>query len=66
MTENAPQIRLDQFLKFVGAAGTGGEAKFVIQTGEVKVNGQTETRRSHKLANGDVVLVGGRTYTVNL
>ena len=66
MTESVPMIRLDQFLKYVGAAGTGGEAKFVIQSGEVKVNGQTETRRSHKLANGDVVLVGGRSYTVSL
>ncbi len=66
MTDSVPQIRLDQFLKFVGAASTGGEAKFVIQAGEVKVNGQTETRRSHKLTNGDVVMVGGRTYTVNL
>ena len=66
MTESDPTIRLDQFLKYVGAVGTGGHAKFIIQTGEVQVNGQTETRRAHKLTEGDIVLVGGRTYTVRL
>jgi ribosome-associated protein len=36
----------------------------MIQNGEVKVNGQTETRRRRKLAAGDVVEVGGRQYVV--
>jgi len=38
-------IKLDQFLKFVGIAPTGGQAKLLIEDGRVKVNGMTETRR---------------------
>jgi ribosome-associated protein len=57
-------LRLDQFLKLNSVAETGGRAKLMIQNGEVKVNGQTETRRRRKLAAGDVVEVGGRQYVV--
>ncbi len=59
-------IKLDQFLKWVGAAQTGGEAKLMIQGGEVKVNGATETRRARKLVEGDSVMVQGEIYTVEL
>lgn len=48
-------IRLDQFLKLQGVAGTGGQAKFLIQAGEVRVNGAVETRRRRTLHLGDVV-----------
>jgi ribosome-associated protein len=57
-------IRLDQFLKFVGAVGTGGQAKHVIRAEEVKVNGQIETRRSLKLVSGDVISFNGEEYEV--
>jgi ribosome-associated protein YbcJ (S4-like RNA binding protein) len=50
-------IRLDQFLKWAGIVGTGGMAKAIIQEGEVKVNGNSETRRGKKLHNGDLVQV---------
>ncbi len=50
-----PEIRLDQFLKFQGVVETGGQAKLLIQSGEVRVNGQIETRRRRKLHLGDVV-----------
>ena len=56
---------LDQFLKLTGIAGTGGQAKLVIQGGEVRVNGEIETRRRRKLAAGDVVEVDGHTYSPN-
>lgn len=59
-------IRLDQFLKYVGAVGTGGQAKYMIQGGEVQVNGQVETRRSHKLQPGDEVTIQGQTYRVEV
>jgi ribosome-associated protein len=49
------EIRLDQFLKFRGLAATGGQAKVLIQMGEVQVNGEIETRRRRKLQPGDVV-----------
>ena len=57
-------LRLDQFLKLVGITGTGGQAKLLIQAGEVKVNGRLETRRRRKLAPGDIVDVGGAQYVV--
>ena len=66
MTESQAIIRLDQFLKLAGAVGTGGQAKVMIQAGEVNVNGKVETRRSHKLNPGDEVLVAGETFTVGL
>ena len=60
----APEFRLDAFLKYVGAVGTGGEAKVRIQQGEVSVNGETETRRRKQLAVGDVVAIGEESFTV--
>ncbi len=58
------KLRLDQFLKFVGAFGTGGQAKHAIQSGEVRLNGEVETRRGHGLSPGDRVETGGRVWTV--
>ena len=50
-------ITLDALMKAAGLAGTGGEAKVRIQGGEVKVNGEVETRRGHHLNPGDLVEV---------
>ena len=50
-------IRLDQFLKLAGLVMTGGEAKTLIQTGMVKVNGRTEQRRGYQLKNEDRVMM---------
>jgi len=50
-------IAVDALLKFAGVAGTGGEAKYRIQAGQVMVNGVTETRRGRKLAPGDRVRI---------
>jgi ribosome-associated protein len=55
---------LDQFLKLSAIAETGGQAKLMIQSGEVKVNGEIETRRRRKLVAEDVVEVSGDTYRV--
>lgn len=46
-------IRLDALLKLGGAVDTGGRAKFVVQGGEVMVNGETCTMRGKKMRNGD-------------
>ena len=51
-------MTLGQVLKAAGVAGTGGEAKVLIQYGEVRVNGGVETRRGHKIQSGDVIEVG--------
>ena len=48
-------ITLGQLLKALDIVPTGGQAKLVIQSGEVKVNGEVETRRGKKLRPGDVV-----------
>lgn len=66
MTDSSAGIRLDQFLKLVGAVGTGGQAKMVIQAGEVSVNGQVEKRRSHHVRRGDKVSFAGADYLVDL
>jgi ribosome-associated protein len=51
-------IRLGQYLKLIGLVATGGEAKFLIQDGHVRVNGEVETRRKRQLHDGDTVEVG--------
>ncbi len=57
-------IKLDQFLKFQGMVQTGGQAKLLIQSGEVRVNGAVETRRGRKLIKGDRVTTLGETIQV--
>ncbi|MBE9028476.1 RNA-binding S4 domain-containing protein [filamentous cyanobacterium LEGE 11480] len=58
-------IKLDQFLKLAGAVETGGQAKILIQSGEVQVNGAIESRRGRKLIAGDQVIIDGQSYTVS-
>ena len=58
-------IKLDAFLKFSGAADTGGEAKTLVQEGRVKVNGETCTMRGKKLRPGDRVEVQGEEFSVS-
>ena len=48
---------LGQALKVANLVGSGGEAKVLIQAGEILVNGEVETRRGRKLQKGDVVEV---------
>jgi ribosome-associated protein len=50
-------IDLDQLLKLAGIAGSGGEAKHLVQSNLVKVNGELETRRRATLHVGDVIEV---------
>ena len=64
MDKAEPTIQLDQFMKLQGMVGTGGQAKLVIQGGEVLVNGTVETRRKKKLKDGDEVTFNGETLVV--
>lgn len=57
-------IKLDALLKYASLAETGGEAKQMVQAGEVKVNGEVCTMRGKKLRPGDVVEAGGQTVQV--
>lgn len=59
-------IRLDQFMKLAGMVRSGGEAKHLIQSGEVKVNDEVDTRRSRKLRAGDRVELGDQTAIVQI
>jgi ribosome-associated protein len=52
-------IPLDALLKATGLAGSGGEAKMLVQSGKVQVDGQPELRRTAKLHAGQVVAVTG-------
>lgn len=56
LRENDEFIKLGQVLKAAGLVDSGTEAKEVIQSSLVKVNGQTDTRRGKKLYPGDCVL----------
>ncbi|MBE6481010.1 MAG: RNA-binding S4 domain-containing protein [Actinomyces ruminicola] len=51
------EIKLGQFLKLAGLVEDGAEARIAIQSGDVTVNGEVETRRGHRLTDGDVVVV---------
>jgi len=54
---NTEYITLDQLLKWANIVSTGGEGKHLIQTGQVKLNNQVETRRGKKVYPGDIVSV---------
>ncbi|MBA2375442.1 MAG: RNA-binding S4 domain-containing protein [Actinomycetota bacterium] len=58
-------MTLGQTLKASGVAGTGGEAKVLVQFGEVTVNGEVETRRGRKLESGDIIEVGDERVEVS-
>jgi ribosome-associated protein len=57
-------LSLGQALKAANLVGSGGEAKVLIQSGEVAVNGEVETRRGRRLKRGDVVEVGNERLEV--
>jgi ribosome-associated protein len=61
---DSDMIRLGQFLKLADLIDTGGEAKILIASGDVTVNGEVDTRRGRQLRTGDVVVVQGRSARV--
>ncbi len=62
----AEPIELSQLLKFAGLFGSGGEAKFAINSGEVTVNGVVELQARKKILGGQTVEIAGRTLLVKL
>lgn len=58
-------IKLGQALKAAGLAESGVEAKFAIQDGKVKVNGQVEIQRGKKLIAGDTVEFEGEIIRID-
>lgn len=57
-------IKLGQALKAANLVESGVDAKFVIQDGLVKVNGEIDTRRGRKLYDGDIVTFEGENIKI--
>ena len=57
-------IKLEALLKLANLAGTGGEAKMLIQDGQASVNGEVCTMRGKKLRPGDTVRFQGQEILV--
>ena len=57
-------MKLDQFLKYQGLVATGGEAKLLIKSGLITVNGLVENRRGRKLCPGDLVSFDNQDFIV--
>ena len=58
-------IKLQDLLKLANLVGTGGEAKIVIQNGDVSVNGEVCTMRGKKIRPRDTVAFDGKELTVS-
>ena len=52
-------IKLDQFLKHIGVAQTGGQAKIIISEGSIKVNNEVVLQRGKKIRKDDIVNIEG-------
>jgi ribosome-associated protein len=61
---NTEFIKLDSFLKWVGAVSLGSEAKMIIQDGEVLVNGEVCTQRGKKLRIGDIISIENESFKI--
>ena len=57
-------IKLGQALKAAGLVESGVEAKYAVEDGNVKVNGEVATQRGKKLVDGDVVAYKGETSKI--
>lgn len=57
-------IKLGQALKAADLVSSGVEAKIVVQDGQVKVNGEVDTRRGRKLVPGDVITFDGKSVKI--
>ena len=64
MTITTEYIKLQDLLKLANAVETGGEAKVLVQEGQVQVNGEVCAMRGKKLRPGDSVTLDGKTWKV--
>jgi ribosome-associated protein len=58
ITVSTVPVELYKILKFEGLVGSGAEAKAVVAEGQVKVNGDVETRKRKKILDGDLIEFG--------
>jgi ribosome-associated protein len=66
ITVNTVPVELYKILKFEGLVGSGAEAKAVVAEGQVKVNGEVETRKRKKILAGDQIEFGTETLRIVL
>jgi ribosome-associated protein len=59
-------FRLEQYMKAFNIAASGGQAKVLIQSGQVRVNGKIEKRRKRQLQAGDKIQFLGETWQVKI
>src|SRR5262249_27119502 len=64
LTLRGEYVTLAQAVKVVGLADSGGQAKFLVRTGEGHVNGAAETQPGRKLRAGDRFRHAEREWTV--
>ncbi|MFW5852751.1 MAG: RNA-binding S4 domain-containing protein [Nanoarchaeota archaeon] len=62
--EKKDYVELNSFLKAIAVAPTGGQAKNIIRSGLVNVNGEKELRNKRKLREDDRVGISGKEYRV--
>ena len=63
--KGAEYIELIKLLKLLHLAESGGHAKMMVDEGEVKLNGKTESRKRAKLRPGDLVETSGKTISID-
>ncbi|MDR2558517.1 MAG: RNA-binding S4 domain-containing protein [Oscillospiraceae bacterium] len=61
-----PCIKLEQALKLASLVSSGGEAKLLIQNGEVAVNGEICGQRGKKLFGGEIITFGTEKFEVSV
>ncbi len=59
-------VELYKILKFESIVSSGGEAKAVIDDGQVRVNGMVETRKRKKIISGDIIEFMGNEFKIVL
>lgn len=64
VTIRGDMIRLGQLLKLAGLADSGGEARMMLEEGDIQVNGEPEDRRGRQLHDGDIVEVAAERVRV--
>jgi len=62
--KGAEFIELIKLLKLLRIASSGGVAKMMVEDGEVKLNGNPESRKRAKLRNGDIVQIFGKEIMI--
>ena len=59
-------IELNVFIKKIGLASTGGQAKTLIRSGTIMLNGTVETRNKKKLYENDIIEYENKKYVVKI